>query len=85
MICFLIGMILGLLLGFILIKKDKEIITVDFPIIDYDYNKNNTDSIYYSIKITDSIINNIKYNYDEIYNLDDSSSIKLFYELVKGK
>ena len=76
---------MGFVLGFVIIKKDKQIVQVPIPTINFDYNKENTDSINRDIKLIDSILNSFNYNYEAIRNLDDSSSIKLFYELIKSK
>lgn len=83
----IIGLILGLLLGFVLIKKHNTI--TENPVIDLNYNKEYRDTIIYNIEYRDSIIyelhKRIEYETEKINNLDDSATIKLFYELVAGE
>lgn len=83
----MLGLILGLLLGFVLIKKDNVI--NENPIIDLEYNKQYEDTIIYNIEYRDSVIyelhKRIEYEKEKINALDDSATIKLFYELVESE
>lgn len=78
----------GYVIKFVLIDR-PNIATDAIPVIEEDYNKTIKDSIIYNIVVIDSTItvNKIKYNerVQEIKTLNDSNSIKLFYELIEGE
>lgn len=67
--------------GFIKIDDKSETITI----IDTVYNYITIDSIRYNIQVKDSIIKEIRYEYETKYieaeNLDDSSAVELFKRL----
>ena len=76
-----IGIIATICLSALLGIYDEDVDTQYIPVIEHKI-----DTIY---KVRDSIISEVKYiktiKYDtieKIYNLDDTASIKLFYELV---
>lgn len=58
------------------------------PRVDTEYNKYNKDSLNKEIVNKDSVIDKlnkrIQYDTETIKALDDSNTIKLFYELVEG-
>lgn len=72
-------LLLGLLIDFILTKKNNN--------IDTDYIK--IDSLYNNIDNINNKVDSLKLKLKEdevaIKSLDDSSSIELFFELVQGK
>lgn len=73
---------------FIINKHSYESKHKEKIIIDTIYNTVVLDSIKYNIKVKDSIIYSIKYEYEkkyeEISNIDDSSSVELFKQLCSG-
>lgn len=74
--------------GFVL-TKTKSNTAIQVPEIDENYNKEIRDSIEYNIIKKDSIIKVIDYEFErrvqEVNELDDSSAVKLFYELVESE
>lgn len=69
--------------------KEKEKVIIDNIELDLNYNREVKDSIIYNIHYQDSIVKVIDYEFEikkeKINSLNDSSTIKLFYELVAGE
>lgn len=87
-IIILITLLVGCIIG-VVIKQNTTRTPVEQQLIDTTYNKVVLDSIEYRIIEKDSTIKKIKYEMkyevNKIYTLDDSATVKLFYQLCTSE
>lgn len=84
LIAFLAGCIIG-----VVIKQNEIHTPAKYQLIDTSYNKVILDSIEYRIIEKDSTIKKIKYQMkyeiNKVYTIDDSATVKLFYQLCTSE
>lgn len=84
----LIALLVGCIIG-VVIKQNEIHTPVEHQLIDTSYNKVILDSIEYRIIEKDSTIKKIKYQMkyevNKVYTLDDSATVKLFYQLCTSE
>lgn len=87
-IIILIALFAGCIIG-VVIKQNTTRTPVEQQPIDTTYNKIVLDSIEYHIIEKDSTIKKIKYQMkyevNKVYTLDDSATVKLFYQLCTSE
>jgi hypothetical protein len=87
-IIILIALLAGCIIG-VVIKQNEIRTPVEHQLIDTSYNKVVLDSIEYHIIEKDSTIKKIKYQMkyevNKVYTLDDSATVKLFYQLCTSE
>lgn len=84
----LIALLAGCIIG-VVIKQNEIRTPAERQLIDTSYNKVILDSIEYRIIEKDSTIKKIKYQMkyevNKVYTLDDSATVKLFYQLCTSE
>lgn len=84
----LIALLVGCIIG-VIIKQNEIRTPAEHQLIDTSYNKVILDSIEYRIIEKDSTIKKIKYQMkyevNKVYTLDDSATVKLFYQLCTSE
>lgn len=87
-IIILIALLVGCIIG-VVIKHNAIRTPAEYQLIDTLYNKVVLDSIEYRIIEKDSTIKKIKYQMkyeiNKVYTLDDSATVKLFYQLCTSE
>lgn len=87
-IIILIALLVGCIIG-VVIKYNAIRTPVEQQLIDTTYNKVVLDSIEFRIIEKDSTIKKIKYQMkyevNKVYTLDDSATVKLFYQLCTSE
>lgn len=87
-IIILIALLAGCIIG-VVIKQNEIRTPAEHQLIDTLYNKVVLDSIEYHIIEKDSTIKKIKYQMkyevNKVYTLDDSATVKLFYQLCTSE
>lgn len=87
-IIILIALLVGCIIG-VVIKQNEIRTPAKYQLIDTSYNKVILDSIEYRIIEKDSTIKKIKYQMkyeiNKVYTLDDSATVKLFYQLCTSE